>query len=460
MVPEPVGEYLRAHRPEHLESLKEYLRFPSVANVTGAETDHCLRCAEWLAAYLTRLGLDANVHPTANKPNVLASGGVGPGAPTLLIYGHYDVQPPDPLEKWHSDPFEPEVRDGYVYARGANDDKGQFFAHLMAIEAWQQAGGGLPVNLRIFVEGEEEIGSPDLEPFVTAHADELAADAVVISDSSFFAAGLPSITCGLRGLAYVELTVRGPSADVHSGEHGGAVTNPINALAAIIAGMHDSEGRITLPGFYDDVVELTDEEPEQWAALPFDESQYARSLGLEALGGGESAYSVMERRWGRPTLDCNGIVGGYIQKGAKTVIPSAASAKLSMRLVADQDPQRIVDALRRYVAENTPLGVSCSVDVHACARPVLLNRDSPAIRAASDALAEAFGRRPVMIRSGASVPVTELFQRILGLDAAMMGFALPDDRPHSPNERFSLEQLWSGSLAAAAFMHNLALCRQ
>ncbi|MDP7162086.1 MAG: dipeptidase [Phycisphaerae bacterium] len=459
MIPSGLTEYLQAHRQEHLASLKEFLRFPSVANVTS-QPDHCEQCAQWLGQYLRDLGMTVRIVPTGNKPNILAKARASDSAPTLLIYGHYDVQPPDPLGQWQSDPFEPEVRDGYLYARGADDDKGQFFTHLMAAEAWQRAGGGLPLNLKVFVEGEEEIGSPDLEAFVGAHADELAADAVVISDSSFFAAGVPSITYALRGLACVELSLTGPAADVHSGIHGGAMTNPINALAKLIAGMHDAAGRVTLPGFYHDVVELSPQERDQWASLPFDEAQYAASLGVDRLGGGEAALSVMERRWSRPTLDCNGIVGGYTEKGTKTIIPSTAATKISMRLVPHQDPERVADGLREYLRQNVPPGVTWTLDMSAGARPVLLNHHSPTIQAARDAMAEAFDRKVAMIRSGASVPVTELFQRILALEPALMGFGLPDDRLHSPNERFALEQLWGGSLASAAFMQNLATSLQ
>jgi len=455
MIPDSVAQYLSDNRDKHLESLKEYLRFPSVANVDGGAEDPCGLCAQWLAGYLADLGMDAQILPTPNKPNVLATMHVSDSAPTLLIYGHYDVQPPDPLDLWESDPFEPEIRDGYIFARGANDDKGQLFTHLAAIEAWTRCGG-LPINVKVFAEGEEETGSPDLEPFITEHADLLKSDAIVVSDSAFFADEVPSITYSLRGLAYVELTVTGPSADIHSGEHGGAIANPINALTRMVAGMHDAEGRITLPGFYDDVLELSDEERDGWADLPFDAAGYAESMGVESLGGGERAFGDLERLWSRPTLDCNGIVGGYTGPGSKTIIPSTASVKISMRIVPDQRPEKIVESMRRYVAENTPPGVTCTMEVHAGARPVMMARDSSTVRAASDAMAEAFGKSAAMIRCGASVPVTELFQRILGEDAVMMGFGLPGDRLHSPNERFALKQFTRGALASAALINNLA----
>jgi acetylornithine deacetylase/succinyl-diaminopimelate desuccinylase-like protein len=463
MLPEPVRGYLNDHRERFLQRLFELLRFPSIANVHGPG-DPCLACASWLVDYLRGLGLEAQLVPTGAKPTgpgqtrkpcVLAEAHVSDQAPTLLIYGHYDVQPVEPLDLWNSAPFEPVIRDGCIYARGADDDKGQLFTHLMAIEAWRQAGGGLPVNLKLLFEGEEEIGSPDLEPFIAASARRLSADACLISDSEFFADGLPSITYALRGLAYMEVTVTGPSADCHSGVNGGAVANPINGLARIIAAMHDADGRITIPGFYDDVLPLTDAERNEWRKLPMDEAEYAASLGLTELGGGEKGLPVLERRWSRPTLDCNGIVGGYTGAGSKTIIPAQASAKLSARLVANQDPQKVVEGFRRFVAEHTPPGLKATMQVHAEARPVMLAKDAPAMRAGQEALAEAFDRAPAMIRCGASVPITELFQRLLGLDGVLMGFGLPDDNLHAPNEHFRLDHLWRGAVASAAFMRNL-----
>jgi len=452
MLAEAVTEYLRANRQRHLAELFELLRFPSIAN---SEPEACRQVADWLVARLRKLGLEARAVATTGRPNVLASLHVDAGAPTLLIYGHYDVQPPDPLGLWDSPPFEPTVRGGAIFARGASDDKGQLYAHVMAIEALAQAGGGVPVNLRVLLEGQEEIGSPDMEPFLAAHADELSADAAVISDSEFFAASLPSITYALRGLAYVEVTFRGPAADIHSGLNGGAVTNPVNALARLVAGMHDGNGRVTLPGFYDDVLSLTDAERAQWEALGFDEAQYAQGLGVEALGGGEAGLSVLERRWSRPTLDANGFVGGYTGVGAKTIIPAEASAKISMRLVPNQDPDRVVEGFRQYVAANTPPGIRADVKLSAGARPVMIAPHSPAMEAGKVAMAEAFGRDAAMVRCGASVPITELFQRLLALDAVLMGFGLPGDNLHSPNEHYRLEQFYGGAVASAAMMCNI-----
>ncbi len=454
MLPQSVRDHLLARRQEHLAALKEFLAIPSLVNDEPGAAEAARQASDWLAGGFSSLGLDSAVMETSRRPAVLASSRKIPGRPTLMIYGHYDVQAPEPLERWTSPPFQPQVRDGYVYARGACDDKGQLFAHLMAVEAWQRAGGGLPLNVKFFIEGQEEIGSPGIENFMAAHKDELAADAVVISDSEFFAEGVPSITYALRGLVPVELTVTGPAHDVHSGIHGGAVSNPVNVLAAMIAGLHDANGRVTVPGFYDDVLELSEQERRAWGALPFDPAAYAASLGVAELGGGERGLPPLERRWSRPTLDCNGIIGGYTGPGGKTIIPSRASAKLSMRLVANQDPDKVIEGITSYVRQHQHPGTVAEIAVLSKSRPVLLDRHSAAMKAAEAALEEAFGRRPAMIRCGASVPVTEFFQRLFGMDAVLMGLGLPDDDTHAPNERFRLEHLWRGSQAAAALMGN------
>jgi len=455
MLPEDIKAYLQAHRREHLEAFFELLRFPSVANLGGPD-DPCRRCSQWLAERLSACGLSTEIFPTEGKPCIVGHVHVADDLPTVLIYGHYDVQPPDPLEAWQSDPFDPVVRDNFVYARGASDDKGQLFTHLMALEAWRSVVGHPPVNVKVLLEGEEEIGSPHLDPFVAANAERLSADAAVFSDAEFFAPDLPSITYAVRGLVYLELTVRGPSEDLHSGLHGGAVVNPLNALATMIARMHDGLGRVTIPGFYDDVASLSDEERKAWKTLPFDAEQYASSLGVSSAAGGERNYSVLERRWARPTLDCHGIVGGYVEPGAKTVIPSHAAAKLSMRLVPHQRPEDIVEGFRYFVSSQTPEGTQAEISVQAMTRSLLLAPELPVIAAVREALYEAFGRPPAMIRCGGSLPILESIRRVLGLDPVLMGFALPGDRVHAPNERFRLDQLWRGSLAAAAILSNLA----
>ena len=454
MIPQALREYLAAHRDRHVRQLCDLLRYPSVSSQSSREGD-CLACAQDLAGQLGRMGFQAELRPWRQHPVVLARRAGPPGARTVLVYGHYDVQPPEPLELWKSPPFEPDIRDGAIHARGASDDKGPLYAHLMAFEALLATRGELPLNVLALLEGEEEIGSPELERFMAANAAELKADFAVISDSEFFAAGLPSITYGLRGLVYTELTLTGPAGDLHSGTHGGAVRNPINALARMVAGMHDEQGRVTLPGFYDDVAPLSDQERAAWGLLPFDERQYAAEVGALPTGG-EAGYSLLERRWARPTLDCNGIIGGYTGEGSKTVLPSRATAKISMRLVADQRPERVVEGFRRYVAEQTPPGVRAEVKISAEARPVLIDPDGPAMRAAADALGEAFGGPVAMIRNGASVPIAELIQRVLKVQPVLMGFGLPDDNLHAPNERFRLEQYFRGIAASAALLMNLA----
>jgi len=455
MLPKEVNEYLRTHRDEQLDDFLELLRFASISSQPDRRDD-CLACAEWLAGRLRELGFSAELRPWREHPILLARSQASMATEptrTVLIYGHYDVQPPDPLEQWTTPPFEPVVRDGAVYARGASDDKGQLLAHVKAVEAYVRALGRLPVNVVFFAEGEEEIGSPELEAFVRDNAQDLRADCAVISDLDFFAPGLPTITYGLRGLVYLELTLRGPNSDLHSGVHGGAVVNPLNALAKMIAAMHDEQGRVTLPGFYDDVIEPTDEERRAWARLPFDEADYARALEPVA---GERGRDLLERRWARPTLDCHGIVGGYRDQGAKTVIPSSASAKISMRLVPEQRPEKIEQSFRRFVQEHTPAGVRASVKVSTKARPVLVRLDSPAVTAAREALTEAFGAETALVRNGASVPITELIQRVLGIPPVLMGFGLPDDNLHAPDEHFRLEQFYGAMRASAAMLENVA----
>jgi acetylornithine deacetylase/succinyl-diaminopimelate desuccinylase-like protein len=454
MLPAPIAQYLQSHRQEHLSGLMELLRIPSIANVRDRRPDGCQQAAEWLAARLEGLGLTAQLLPTEGKPNVLAEGRVGPDRPTLLIYGHYDVQPPDPLDLWKSPPFEPTVRDGCLYARGASDNKGQLFAMLCGLEACVRSGGGLPVNVKVFLEGEEEIGSPHMEAFLAGHKEMLKADAIIVSDSAFFAPGVPTIASGLRGLVYFEITVTGPSVDLHSGSNGGAVANPINALTRLVAGMHDDAGRITIPGFYDDVASVSQEERAAWQRLPFDERQYAKELGVPVLAGGEKGVPVLERLWTRPTLDANGIFGGYTGVGSKTVIPAQAGAKISCRLVPNQDPDKVLAGVRRYLEEHAPAGCQVSMQVYTRARPVVFRPDAPGMSETRAALEEAFGRQPVMVRFGASVPITELFQRLLGIDSVMVGFGLPDDNIHSPNERLVLDQFYRGAMTAAALLQN------
>lgn len=462
MVPASVTEYLNSHRPQHLESLCDLLRIPSVANVHD-QPDSCQKTASWLADYACKLGFQTEILPCEkgnphDRPNVFAHYQAGRDKPTLLVYGHYDVQPPDPLELWRTPPFEPTVRDGRVFARGASDDKGQLLAHLLAIEAWIKATGSLPVNVKLFFEGEEEIGSPHLEPVMAANADRLACDAIVVSDSDWFAPNMPSLTYAVRGIAYFELTVKGPATDVHSGTYGGAIVNPVNALAAMIAAMHDAQGRVTIPGFYDDVLPLTADERAAWSRLPLDDAEFLRGLNVSSAAGGEKGIGLLERRWARPTLDCNGIFGGYTGPGQKTIIPAHATAKFSTRLVANQDPEKIAQGVRQFVAQHTPPGVQAEVRMITCARPVTLRTDSPEMRAARAAMAEVTGRDVTLVRCGGSLPITDLFQRILGRDVVLMGFGLPDDNLHAPNEKLDLEQFYMGVQISAAFLDKMG-CR-
>jgi acetylornithine deacetylase/succinyl-diaminopimelate desuccinylase-like protein len=452
MLDRRVNEYLDSHRDESVRSLVEFLRIPSIAN--NSADGSCRKAVDWLRRTLEGLGFTVEELPPRDRPMVLAQRIINPAAPTLLIYNHYDVQPPGELDKWTTPPFEPDVRDGFVYARGASDDKGQLMAHLMALEAWDKTVG-LPVNVKMLIEGEEEVGSPHLKDVLEAHASRLAADAAVVSDGGWHDDDTPTITQALRGLVYVEITFHGPTADLHSGIHGGAVVNPINALAACVAAMHDENGRVTLEGFYDDVDEVEPAILRQWESLRFDESQYARELGVDSLAGGEKGLPVLIRRWARPTLDCNGICGGYTGEGSKTVIPSHATAKISTRLVARQDDNKIVESIKRFVASHTPAGIRSTVEVFAHSPAVVLSHNTPAMKTASDAVAEAFGKTPKLIRCGASVPVTGLLQS-MGLDVILLDLGLPGDAWHSPNERFSLEQLFGGARASAAMIQNMA----
>jgi len=452
MLSDATKHYLESHKREHLAELLELLAIPSISLNSD---DGCDRAAAWLERRLRGLGMKAQVLRTGGKSNVIADLRVADGLPTVLFYGHYDVQAAEPLNLWESPPFRPEVRDGWIYARGADDDKGQLYTHLMAVEAMLRTDG-LPVNVRIFLEGEEELGSPGLESFIEAHRDPLACDAAVVSDSAFFARDTPSVTYAFRGLVCVELTLTGPGTDLHSGHYGGAVTNPVNALAAMIAGMHDESGRVALNGFYRDVSEAGEQEVRAWRRLGFDEARLAEELKVESLSGGEKSRGVLERLWSRPTLDCNGISGGGTGKDARTIVPATAMAMISMRLVPDQDPDRAVECFRRFIAHHTPPGIKARVRVTAKARPLLLDWNSPALKAACQACAEAFGAEPALIRSGCSVPVTDLLHRLLGADLALLSFGLPEDHIHGPNERFPLEHLYRGAAAVAAFMQNYA----
>ncbi|HWE95708.1 MAG TPA: dipeptidase [Tepidisphaeraceae bacterium] len=452
-----VLQSIDARRQGSLSDLKDFLRIPSVSTKPEHAPD-LQRCAAWLADKLRNAKLDAKVLPTGGHPVVVAKNEHRPGRPTVLFYGHYDVQPPEPLEKWVTPPFDPTIRkdeNGYdaVYARGAVDDKGQVWAHVEAVTQWQQAGG-LPVNLTMLIEGEEEIGSDNLERFVRENKDLLKADLAVISDTGQFARGKPAITYGLRGLVYCEVFITGPGHDLHSGMYGGAVPNPANVLCELLATLHDKDGRVNLPGFYDDVKPLTPEERADWAKLPFDEQAYLKSLNLTALSG-EKGYTTLERAWGRPTCDINGLTSGYQGHGAKTIIPSAASAKVSMRLVPSQDPQKIVTTFERTLTVRCPKNVKIEFARHGLASAVLVPREGKAMQLAAEAVQAGFGAPPTLIREGGSIPVVALIKSVLGIDTLLIGFGLADDRVHSPNEKFDLDALHSGTRTAAVLYEKL-----
>ncbi|WP_405282758.1 dipeptidase [Gaopeijia maritima] len=430
--------FSRQHSPRFHAELEEFLRIPSVS--ARSEHDGDTRAAaEWLSGRMTAAGLDSRVFETPGHPVVLGEWrGAGADAPTLLIYGHYDVQPAEPLELWTSPPFEPEVRDGRIYARGSADDKGQLHMHVKALESWLAGAGRLPVNVVVVAEGEEEVGSPNLLPFVEEMADRLACDAVVISDSAMFDEGLPSLLFSLRGLAYLEVRVRTASGDLHSGAYGGAVANPAAALSRMIATLHDDHGRIAIPGFYDAVKEWDSATRDAIRALPFDEDRFRSGVGATDLPG-EAGYSTLERLWIRPTCEVNGLLSGYTGQGAKTVLPAEAMAKISFRLVPDQDPARVGRLLEEHLRRVTPAGVTLDITELHGGHPWRADPTGPLFEAAGRALEAAFGARPVLAGEGGSIPIVGDFERVLDAPALLVGFALPGCNMHAPDEWFTVE---------------------
>ncbi len=415
--------------------LFDFLRIPSVS-ASSTHRDDTRDACRWVVERLQRAGLDASLMETEGHPVALGEWrGAGPEAPTLLVYGHYDVQPPDPLELWTSPPFEPELRDGRIYARGAADDKGQLFLHLKALELLLARDGSLPVNVVVLAEGEEEVASPNLLPFVRAHRERLSADAVVISDSQMFAPGVPSLLFSLRGLAYLEVRVRAADTDMHSGSYGGAIPNPAAALARILASLHDGRGRVAVPGFYDRVVEWDARTRDAIRELPFDEGAFRDGVGAVGLGG-EEGYSTLERLWIRPTCEVNGLLSGYTGEGAKTVLPAEAMAKVSFRLVPDQDPADVAELFRAHVNELSPRGVEVEVRELQGGHPWRAEPGGPFFEAARGALARAFDREPVLAGEGGSIPIVSDFERELEASAVLLGFALPGANMHAPDEWF------------------------
>jgi len=450
-MPSSAVAFARQNQPRFLEELKALLRIPSISTLPEHKGD-CRRAAESVAAELKRIGLEnLRLIETEGHPLVYADWLRAAGKPTVLVYGHYDVQPPDPLDEWLSPPFEPTVRNGNIYARGAVDDKGQVWAQVKALESLL-AGGSLPLNVRVLFEGEEEVGGEGIARFVASKPAELAADFALVSDTEMFAPGLPTLCVGLRGMIYTELEVRGARSDLHSGMYGGAAPNPFIALAQILARLKDEDGHILIPGFYDDIIPPSPEELAAWRSLPFDEEQYRiAEVGSRELVG-EAGYSVLERTWARPTVDVHGMPGGFTGAGAKTVIPAKAVAKVSMRLVPGMTPAKAFQLYKGYVERIAPPGVDVEVRLIHSGDPCLIPVDNPYIKAATLALGEVWGRETVFIRSGGSIPIVGDFARHLGLPSVMMGFGLPDDNLHAPNEKFHLRNFELGIESLIRFL--------
>jgi acetylornithine deacetylase/succinyl-diaminopimelate desuccinylase-like protein len=450
-----VIDFINVNRERYLEELKGLLAIPSVSALPQHRED-VRRCAEWCGDEMRRIGLQhVRLIETPGFPIVYGDWLGAPGAPTILFYGHYDVQPVDPLELWESPPFEANIRDGEIYARGAADDKGQVFMHFKAIEAHLKQSGSLPVNIKVMLEGEEEVGSEHLDDFIRQHKSELAADVVVISDSAMFARGVPSICYGLRGLVYFQIDLRGSGTDLHSGSFGGAVANPAFVLAQMIAQMKDRGGRVKIPGFYDDVRTLRDEERQAWASLPFNEKKYKKDFGIPKLFG-ESGYTTLERTWARPTLEVNGLLSGFTGEGAKTVLPAVAMAKISMRLVPDQDPNKIAELFSKYVEQIAPKTVALKVTRMHGGKPWMTSFDHRFVQAASRAIEKGFGRTPIFTREGGSIPVVSTFQEELGLPSVLFGVGLPDENAHAPNEKLDISNFHNGVIASAYLYQEIA----
>ena len=437
-VDQSIEAFLEAHRDERLESYKDFLRIPSISTLPEHKPD-IERAARWIADEMTRIGIqNAAILPTVGHPLVYGDWLHADGAPTILVYCHYDVQPVDPIELWETAPFEPFVRDGRMVGRGAADDKGQLHMHLKAAEAVLATRGKLPLNLKFIFEGEEEHSSVGLEEWLAANRDLLAADAIVISDTGFFEGNVPALTTSLRGMVYTQIDVTGGPIDLHSGSYGGAVQNPANALARIITELKDPSGRVLVPGFYDDVVAPTREERFDISCLPFDEGDFREVTGVPELVVGEPGFTLLECMGVRPTLDVNGIWGGFTGEGSKTIIPAHAHAKVSCRLVPDQDGEKLFEAIRDYVKQVAPRGVNVEVQNLGTAKALRMDPELPVSKAAARALEATFGQAPVFIRSGGSIPVAALFSDILGLPITMLGFTNPDDNAHAPNETMVL----------------------
>lgn len=446
--------YFQSKKEAHLQELGELLTIPSISALSEHKAD-VLKAAEWVAESLRRAGMDnVKVHPTAGHPVVTAEHLHAPGKPTVLVYGHYDVQPVDPLNLWETPPFEPSIRDNKLYARGATDDKGQMFLHIKAVEAILAQEGELPVNIKFCIEGEEEVTSPNLPSFLESHQEQLAADVILISDTSLLEPGKPAICTGLRGLCALEVAVNTANTDLHSGTFGGGVPNALHALVALLASLHDEQGRVAVEGFYQGVPELTAEMREEFAKQGFNEENLKNSLGLTDLYG-EEGYTFVERTGARPTLELNGIYGGFQGEGTKTVLPKEAHAKITCRLVGDQDPQDIIDKIEKHLHDNLQKGATIEVKATEKARAFNIEPADPMLQKAADAYEKVYGTRALFTKDGGSIPIVETLSRVLSAPAVMMGFGLPDENLHAPNEHFHLENFDKGLLTIVEYLKSL-----
>ncbi len=445
------NSFVESNQDRLLEELKQFLRIPSVSTLPEHAGD-IRRAAEFVASSFKTAGLEnIEIIPTAKHPLVYADWLHAPGKPTVLCYGHYDVQPPDPLNEWISPPFEPTLRDGNIYARGSADDKGQMYMHIKAVEALRAVNGTLPLNLKFLIEGEEEVGGESVAKYVAENAVKLKADVALVSDTELFAEGLPTLCVGLRGLIYTEIEARGPSRDLHSGMYGGAAPNAVFGLVELLAKLKDSNGVIQVPGMYDDVAPPDPAEKKSWSALPFDEKEFLQNeVGSSRLTG-EPGYGVLERVWARPTLEVHGIAGGFTGAGAKTVIPARATAKVSMRMVPNQDPEKIIASYKAFIQEHTPAGIETEVRILSYGRAISVNPNHHAIEVAAKALRDVMNKETVFIRSGGSIPIVGDFAKHLGIPTILMGFGLPDDGLHSPNEKYKLANYYAGIMTIAHF---------
>jgi acetylornithine deacetylase/succinyl-diaminopimelate desuccinylase-like protein len=446
-----VTAYIQNNKEKFIDELKDFLKIQSISTLPEHK-EAINTAAEFVARKLKAAGISrVNIFKTEGHPIVYGEWLGAPGKPTVLIYGHYDVQPVDPIELWDHPPFDPIIKNGKIYARGATDDKGQLYMHIKSVEAYFKTAGSLPLNVKFLIEGEEEIGSENLEKFINDNTELLKCSSVLISDTELYEAGVPTLTYGLRGMAYMEVELTGPSQDIHSGSFGGAVANPINVLAEIISKLHNKNGRITIPHFYNSVIKITKRERDNYKRLKFSEKKLAKELGVNELFG-EKGFTTLERLWSRPTLDCNGIFGGFTGKGAKTIIPSMATAKISMRLVPNQDPRQIMKGFTKYVKKLAPKSVKVIVhDLHS-AYPVLTPLDDKAAIAASKAMEKAFGKKTVYVRDGGSIPIVTVFTKKLKAPTVLMGMGLNSENLHSPNEHFDLTHFQLGIISSAYFM--------